>query len=222
MGNRKKERAVLIIKALRKANPASKISLSFNTSFEFLITTILSAQCTDIIANRVASRLFKKYRNAKGLAAASPSILEKDIYSTGFYRAKAKNIIAASKKIVTCFNNRVPSSMKELLLLDGVGRKTANIILTVAFKKREGIAVDTHVKRLSARFGLTKSSDPVRVEQDLLRVVPFRYWLDFNYILVNHGRRICRARNPLCDKCVISKLCVSSQPVLSTTGRDNI
>ena len=222
MSHTKEAKLPLIIKKLKKAYPAVRVSLLFNTNFELLVATILSAQSTDIIANRVASRIFKKYKNAKGFAAASLPVLEKEIYSTGFYRVKAKNIIAASKKIVAYFNNRVPSSMDELLSLDGVGRKTANIILSAAFKKREGIAVDTHVKRLSARFGLTKNSDPIKIEQDLLKVVPFRYWLDFNYLLVNHGRKICRARKPLCDECVVSKLCVkrARRPAYHLTAID--
>lgn len=211
MSNKKEERIVLIIKRLKRAYPGAKASLAHKNSFQLLVATILSAQCTDIVANKVAAYIFKKYKNAKGLSAAKPSVLEKELYSTGFYKSKAKNIIAASKKIVNSFNNKVPNSMEKLLLLNGVGRKTANIILSVAFKKREGVAVDTHVKRLSRRFGLTKSTNPVIIERDILKVVPFKYWLDFNHILVSHGRRVCKAKKPLCGKCVIAGICPSSQ-----------
>ncbi len=210
MAKSKKEKAIDIIESLKKAYPGREvISLPHKTSFELLVATILSAQCTDVVANRVTIDLFKKYKNVKGLASAKPFTLERELYTTGFYKAKAKNIIAASKKIVARFNGRVPDSMEKLLTLDGVGRKTANIILSVAFKKREGIAVDTHVKRLSNRFGLTKSGNPIVIEQDLLKVVPLRYWLKFNHILVTHGRRVCRARRPLCENCVVAKLCPS-------------
>lgn len=212
MNRIKKEKTILLIKRLKKAYPDKVlVSLSHKTAFQLLVATILSAQCTDVVANRVTAHLFKKYKNVKGFASANLLVLEKEVYATGFYKTKAKHIIAASKKIVSCFNGRVPDSMEKLITLDGVGRKTANIILSVAFKKREGIAVDTHVKRLSNRFGLTGSSDPIVIEQDLLKIIPFRYWLEFNHILVTHGRRICRARKPLCGSCVINGFCPSRQ-----------
>jgi endonuclease III len=189
--------------------PRSKTSLRYKTPFQLLIATILSAQSTDITANKVASKLFKKYKGVKCFAGAKPNELEKDIYSAGFYKVKSKNIIKASQKILSMFKGRVPETMDKLLQLPGVGRKTANIILSNAFSKAEGIAVDTHVKRIARRLGITKNTDPDKIEKDLLRIVPKRYWLDLNHIFVNFGRLICRSRNPLCQNCVIEGLCFS-------------
>ena len=206
-----KKRVTNIISRLRREYPQARVSLKYKNPFELLVSTILSAQCTDLRANEVSRYLFKKYKNPKGFASARISVLEKEIYSTGFYRAKAKNIINASKRLLTHYKGSVPKSMKELITLAGVGRKTANIILSSAFKKREGIAVDTHVKRLSKRLGLTSHTDPNKIEQDLLKIIPHKDWLDVNYILVTHGRRICNARKPLCCDCKINKLCPSNR-----------
>jgi endonuclease III len=203
----KEKRILLIIKRLKASLPRSKTSLKHKNPFQLLIATILSAQSTDITANKVASIVFDKYKDVKGLARARLSILEKDIYSSGFYKVKARNIVRASKKILSQFNGKVPKSMDELLKLPGVGRKTANIILSSAFKKSEGIAVDTHVKRVSRRLGFTKNTDPNKIEKDLLSIVPYEFWLDFNYMIVDFGRNICRSRKPLCVKCAIKNLC---------------
>jgi endonuclease III len=203
----KEKRILLVIKRLKASLPHSKTSLIYKNPFQLLVATILSAQSTDITANKVASRIFKKYKDMRGFASAKFSELEKDIFSCGFYRVKAKNIIAVSKKILSEFNGRVPDTMHALLKLPGVGRKTANIILSSAFKKSEGIAVDTHVKRISRRLGFTKHTDPNKIEQDLLRVVPKKNWLDFNYMLVNFGRTICKSRLPLCTRCRLKGLC---------------
>jgi endonuclease III len=205
MNNRKK--AALVIKNLTAAYPDSKTSLKYRTPFQLLVATILSAQSTDVTANKVASKIFKKYKTIKSLAHANPLELEKDIYSSGFYKTKSRNIIAAAEMILSEFNGKVPQAMGDLLRLPGVGRKTANIILSGAFKKAEGIAVDTHVKRIANRLCLTKTLDADKIEQDLLRIVPHRHWIDFNYMLVRFGRAICRSRKPLCAKCTIRKFC---------------
>jgi endonuclease III len=203
----RKKRTLLIIKRLKSLFPQNKTSLKHKNPFQLLIATILSAQSTDITANKVASGIFKKYKGIKGFSGAKLSELEKDIFSSGFYRAKSKNIIAASEKILSEFNGRVPNTMHGLLQLPGVGRKTANIILSSAFKKSEGIAVDTHVKRISRRLGFTKNTDSDKIERDLLGIIPRKYWLDFNYMLVDFGRKICKSKKPLCLRCGIEKLC---------------
>ena len=205
------KRVVKIIKRLKDDYPDSRVSLRHKNPFELLVSTILSAQCSDKRTNEVSQYLFKRYGTAESLAKANQAAIEKQIYSTGFYRHKAKNIIAASKKILTEYKGVVPKEMDALLTLPGVGRKTANIVLSSAFGKAEGIAVDTHVRRLAMRLGLSNSPDPDKIERRLLEIVPKRYWLDFNYILVNHGRKICKALNPLCCECVIKQLCPSNR-----------
>lgn len=203
------DRVIDIIKILRESYRYPATALNHVMPFQLLVATILSAQCTDERVNRITPTLFKKYRNPKDFAQAKQSILEKEIRSTGFYKNKARNIIAASKRIVEDFNGKVPDSMERLVTLPGVARKTANIVLSSSFKKAEGIAVDTHVKRLSVRLGLSKNKEPDKIERDLMDIVPKRDWLDFNFLLVEHGRRICQARNPLCQGCVIKSLCPS-------------
>ncbi|MFH1782255.1 MAG: endonuclease III [Candidatus Omnitrophota bacterium] len=203
-----KARIIDIIKILRKVYPDSRTALYHKTPFEILIATILSAQCTDKRVNKITPGLFKKYKDVYGFSKARQTTLEREIHSCGFYRNKAKNIITSSKRIVKDFNGKVPSNMEDLLTLPGVARKTANIVLSSGFNKASGIAVDTHVKRVSGRLGLTKEINPDKIEQDLLKIVPKKDWLDLNYMLVNHGREICNARRPLCDKCKISKLCL--------------
>jgi endonuclease-3 len=205
------ERIVEIISLLRGAYPESRTALRFRTPFHILIATILSAQCTDERVNKITPALFKKYRSAADFAKAKQSALEGEIRSTGFFRNKARNIIAASKIIVEDFGGRVPDTMEELITLPGVARKTANIVLSSGFGKAEGIAVDTHVKRLSGRIGLSGETDPHKIERDLMATVPGKDWLDFNYLLVNHGRAVCQARKPLCPACVISRLCPSAR-----------
>jgi endonuclease III len=197
----------LIIKKLKASLPGDRIPLICRTPFELLIATMLSAQSTDITANRVADRIFFKYKDARGFAAAKPALLEKDIYSAGFYKVKSRNIISASRQIITRFKGRVPRTMAGLLQLPGVGRKTANIVLSGAFKRPEGIAVDTHVKRITRRLGITRNTDPERIEKDLLNIIPRRYWLVLNHIFVNLGRNVCKSRKPLCSICVIERYC---------------
>lgn len=203
-------RVIKIIKILRRLYPRSRTALYYKTPFQILIATILSAQCTDERVNKITPDLFKKYRNVYDFSRASQALLRREIRSAGFYRNKAKNIIAASKKIVKEFRGRVPDTMEQLISLPGVARKTANIVLSSGFKKAEGIAVDTHVQRLAGRLGLSREKDPNKIEQDLLKIVPKKDWLDFNYIIVDHGRNICKARKPLCAECGINKLCPSA------------
>jgi endonuclease-3 len=196
-----------IIKILRKSYPQSRTALRFESPLQILIATILSAQCTDKKVNEITPFLFSKYKTAADFAQADPHELEEEIRPTGFFRNKTKNIIEASKKIVSDHSGKVPDNMDELILLPGVARKTANIVLSSGFKKAEGIAVDTHVKRLSGRLGLSGESNPDKIEQDLMRILPKSDWLDFNYILVNHGRSICQAKKPDCEHCAVNHLC---------------
>lgn len=200
-----------IVRILRKTYPGSRTALAFKTPIQLLVATILSAQCTDARVNKITPGLFKKYKSVKDFAGAKQSTLEQEIRSTGFFRHKAKNIIAASKKIVNDFGAKVPDNMRDLISLPGVARKTANIVLSSIFNKAEGIAVDTHVNRLSQRLGFSKQGNSEKIEQDLMRIVPREYWLEFNYLLVNHGREICKARNPMCPQCVINRLCPSAK-----------
>ena len=206
-----KNRVVDIIRILRRSYPKSRTALHHRNVLQILIATILSAQCTDKRVNKITPALFKKYKNAAGFAGTRQSVLENEIRSTGFYRNKARNIIGAAKKIESDFNGRVPGNMQDLLRLPGVARKTANIVLSSGFKKAEGIAVDTHVKRLSGRLGLSKQIDPNKIEQDLMKIVPKKAWLYFNYLLVEHGRAICNARKPLCQECPVAGLCPSAR-----------
>ena len=204
-----KERIGEIVELLRKSYPRSRTALKFESPLQILIATILSAQCTDEKVNQITPDLFRKYPTALNFAQADPKTLEKEIRSTGFFRNKTKSIIKTSKKIVSDFGGKVPDSMESLITLPGVARKTANIVLSTAYEKAEGIAVDTHVKRLSHRLGLSKEKNPDKIEQDLLALVPKKDWINFNYMLVNHGRKVCQARKPKCPECVLKHLCPS-------------
>ena len=195
-----------IIKILTKGIPDTTIALTFSSPLELLIATILSAQCTDVRVNEVTATLFKKYRSAKDYAQADLSELEQDIRPTGFYRNKAKSIQKCCQELVGRFGSEVPKTLEEMVTLPGVGRKTANVILGNAFGI-PGIVVDTHVHRVSQRIGLTKKDDPVKIEFDLMEVVPKEEWTHFSNLLIWHGRRTCGARKPLCDSCAILKLC---------------
>jgi len=195
-----------IIKILTKVIPDSTIALTFSSPLELLIATILSAQCTDVRVNEVTATLFKKYRSARDYAQAELSELEQDIRPTGFYRNKAKSIQKCCQALVGRFGGEVPKTLEEMVTLSGVGRKTANVILGTAFGI-PGIVVDTHVHRVSQRIGLTKKDDPVKIEFDLMEIVPKEEWTHFSNLLIWHGRRTCVARKPLCDSCVIRKLC---------------
>jgi endonuclease-3 len=212
-----KERVGEIIEILRKNYPKSRTALKFETPLQIMVSTILSAQCTDVRVNQITPALFKKYKTSADFASADQKELEEEIRTTGFFRNKAKNIIDASRKIVKDFGGEVPDSMEKLITLPGVARKTANIVLSSSFKKAEGIAVDTHVKRLSQRLGLSREKDPDKIERDLMAIVPKEDWLDFNYMLVNHGRKICPARKPLCPSCDICHLCPSAEEFYSAS-----
>jgi len=206
-----------IISILRSTYPKSHTALTFETPLQILIATILSAQCTDERVNQITPMLFKKYRSAEAFARADREELEAEIRPTGFFRNKAKSIIGASKKIVEDFAGKVPDNMEDLINLPGVARKTANIVLSSGYNKSEGIAVDTHVKRLSERLGLSTEKDPDKIEKDLMRIVPREEWIDFNYMLVNHGRQVCQARKPRCSECPISHLC----PFFESAGQQS-
>ncbi len=195
-----------IIKILSEEIPDSRIALRFSDPLELLIATILSAQCTDVKVNQVTADLFKKYRSAKDYAESNLVTLEEEIRPTGFYRNKAKSIQRCGQELRKRFGGEVPKTLEELVTLPGVGRKTANVILGNAFGI-PGIVVDTHVHRVSQRIGLTKNDDPVKIEFDLMKIVPQEEWTHFSNLLVWHGRRICVARKPLCEQCPIRKLC---------------
>ena len=199
-----------ITEELWRLYPDAKCSLDFSNPLELLVATQLSAQCTDERVNLVTRDLFQKYRTAEDYANASQEELEKDIRSTGFYRNKAKNIRAACQLLITNYNGEVPDTMTDLLKLPGVARKTANVVLGNAFGIIEGFVVDTHIGRLARRFGWTKNEDPVKVEQDLMRLVPRQDWLDLSHLMIFHGRAICQSRKPLCQQCTLSKLCPSA------------
>ena len=204
------EQIKAITEELWRLYPEAKCSLDFSNPLELLVATQLSAQCTDDRVNLVTRDLFQKYRTAEDYANASQEELEQDIRSTGFYRNKAKNIRSACQLLITNYNAEVPDTMTDLLKLPGVARKTANVVLGNAFGIIEGFVVDTHIGRLARRFGWTKNEDPVKVEQDLMRLVPHQDWLDLSHLMIFHGRAICQSRKPLCQQCTLSKLCPSA------------
>jgi len=199
-----------IIELLKKNYPDVKIALDFSNPMELLVATILSAQSTDKQINKVTKTLFEKYRTLEDYAKTPQEELEKDIYSTGFYRNKAKNIKKLCEILVNDFNSNVPDTMEDLVTLPGVARKTANIVLSGAFGKIEGIAVDTHVKRVSARLGITKNTDPEKIEKDLMKIVPRNEWDIFALRLIHHGREICIAKKPKCEACFLNRVCPSA------------
>ncbi len=204
------ETARKILALLKKEYPGASTALFYSSRFELLAATILSAQCTDTRVNLVTKSLFKKYSKTEDYASADISEFEQDIHSTGFYKNKARNVIAAANMILSDFNGKVPNTMEDLMKLPGVGRKTANIVLTHGFGRIEGIAVDTHVKRLSKRLGLTKETDPVKIELDLMRLLPRKDWGVVSNLLILHGRNVCMAKGPKCDICILNKFCPSS------------
>jgi endonuclease-3 len=202
--------AAEIFARLKSAHPDAHIELDYETPLQLLMATILSAQCTDKRVNMVTPLLFKTYPTAQSLADAQQDKLEELIRSTGFFRNKTKSLIGLGKALVERHNGEVPDSMDALVKLPGVGRKTANVILGNAFGKNEGVVVDTHVGRLSLRLGLTKQTDPVKVEQDLMSLFPREDWAMLAHVLVFHGRRICFARSPKCEICTLNEICPSS------------
>jgi len=196
-----------IIRLLKEEYPDPRTALRYETPHQMLVATILSAQCTDVRVNIVTEELFRKYTGTKEFADADLQELEQDIRSTGFYRQKAKNIKKSSIAILENFSGKVPDTMEELITLPGVGRKTANVVMSSAYGITEGIAVDTHVKRLSFRLGLTRHTDPDKIEQDLMKLAPKEEWSDLSYRLILHGRAVCGARKPEHDICMLQHLC---------------
>ncbi|HKW46479.1 MAG TPA: endonuclease III [Gemmatimonadaceae bacterium] len=205
------KRAPEIFARLHRAYPGARCALNFESPYQLLVATILSAQCTDKRVNMVTPALFRRYPTPEALAVAKPEELEEMIKSTGFFRSKSRSLIGMSTGIVEKYRGVVPSEMEPLVELPGVGRKTANVILGNAFDRNEGVVVDTHVTRLSQRLALTKQSDPVKIEQDLVKLFPREQWTLLAHLLIEHGRQICIARTPKCDQCVLSDLCPSSR-----------
>lgn len=205
----KRKRTAEIIRRLKKAYPDAHCALNHTSPFELLIATILSAQCTDERVNIVTANLFRKYRGPQDFIDVSQAELEKDIHSTGFFRNKAKNIKAASQRIVDVYKSEIPRTMEEILTLGGVARKTANVVLGNAFGIASGVVVDTHISRLSQRLGLTKEKTPEKIERDLEKLVPKKHWIMFPHWMIFHGRQTCNARKPKCAECVLANICPS-------------
>ena len=216
----RKKLASECIRRLRKAYPDAHCELEHSNAFELLIATILSAQCTDKRVNIVTRTLFQKYQGPAAFIATSHTELERDIHSTGFFRNKAKNIKAACEKIVEIFDGEVPQTMDDLLTLDGVARKTANVVLGNAFGISSGVVVDTHVSRLSQRLGLTTATAPEKIELDLQEAVPKKHWIMFSHWLIAHGRAICTARNPKCLECPLADICPSFEIFTKSDGAE--
>jgi len=203
-------RAKKIIARLKREYPDATCALHHKSALELVVATILSAQCTDARVNMVTPHLFAKYRTAADYAAADPRVLEQEIQSTGFFRNKTKSIIGMAQALVERHGGEVPQTMEELTALPGVGRKTANVILGTWFKKNEGIVVDTHVQRITGLLKLRRQDDPVKIEQELMTIVPREDWTWFSHTLIQHGRQVCIARRPRCAECVLNRLCPSS------------
>ncbi|HEV8447625.1 MAG TPA: endonuclease III [Gemmatimonadaceae bacterium] len=204
------ERAREIYDRLTAHYPDAHCALDFKSPFQLLIATILSAQCTDKRVNMVTPALFKRYKTPAALAAAKPEELEEIIKSTGFFRNKTKSLLGMSDAVAERHGGKVPDTMEDLVKLPGVGRKTANVVLGNAYDKNEGVVVDTHVGRVSKRLGLTRQTDPVKIEQDLMKLFPNDRWTMLSHLLIEHGRRICEARRPKCESCFLSDICPSS------------
>src|SRR5580658_4482202 len=208
------ERVRAILQGLDEAYPQANCELVHKSPFELLISTILSAQCTDVAVNIVTKDLFPKYPDARAFAYADPRALEQEVRPTGFFRNKTKSITGASKKIVEEFGGKLPQTMEELLTLPGVARKTANVVLGSGFGIASGVVVDTHVQRLSQRLDLTKNTDPKKIEQDLMQIIPQEKWIVFSHQLIWHGRRVCNARTPKCAVCNLERLCYANDKAI--------
>jgi len=206
-----KARARKIVRRLERAYPGATCALHHTNALELLVATILSAQCTDVRVNKVTPDLFAKYGSARDYASADPRVLEREIQSTGFFRNKTKSIIGMAQALVERHGGNVPDTMDALVALPGVGRKTANVILGTWFGKNEGVVVDTHVQRITRLLKLTRHDDPVKIERDLMALVPRPKWSVFSHMLILHGRTVCIARRPRCEVCVLSDLCPSSR-----------
>jgi len=204
-----RKQMAVIIKRLGKEYPVLKCALNFKNPFQLLVATILSAQSTDIQVNKLTKGLFQKYKSVSDFADADSEEFRKDVSTVNFFNNKAKNIQATARMVIEKFHGRVPMTMEELVLLHGVARKTANIVLYNAFGITEGIAIDTHVKRLANRLGLTRHGDPVKIENDLMAITPKADWGDLTHMLIDHGRAVCQARKPMHDNCVLADICPS-------------
>jgi endonuclease-3 len=207
-------RVAAILAKLDEAYPVATCELKHENPFQLLISTILSAQCTDVRVNEVTQTLYKKYTTPEAFAYANPSELQQEIRPTGFFRNKTKSIMGASKAVVETFGGQVPRTMEEILTLPGVARKTGNVVLGTAFGIASGVVVDTHVIRLSRRLDLTKHEDPKKIEQDLMRVIPNEKWIMFSHQLIWHGRRVCAARKPKCVECNLESICYSKDKTI--------
>ncbi len=203
------DRIAAILKALDEAYPRAECALTHSSPWELLVATILSAQCTDVRVNMVTPELFRRFPTPQKMAKATLPQLEALIRTTGFFRNKAKSIQGAARKIVADFNGQVPQTLAELITIPGAARKTANVVLGVCFNKAEGIVVDTHVLRIARRLELTKSDTPQKIEQDLMQIIPQNRWISFSHQIIHHGRQICLARKPKCDRCNLEQLCTS-------------
>jgi endonuclease III len=208
------KRVAAILAKLDEAYPNATCELKHDNAFQLLISTILSAQCTDVRVNQVAETLYKKYPTPEAFAHANPSELEQDIRPTGFFRNKTKSIMGASKAILENFDGEVPRTMEEMLTLPGAARKTANVVLGTAFGIASGIVVDTHVIRISNRLDLTHNEDPKKIEQDLMKVIPKEKWIKFSHQIIWHGRRVCFARKPKCMECNLEEICYSKDKTI--------
>jgi endonuclease-3 len=212
------ERIRQIIAGLDQLYPKATCALTHRSAWELLVATILSAQSTDVRVNMVTPVLFEKYPTVQDFAALEPEQLQPDIYSTGFFRNKAKSVVGAARKVVADFGGNVPDTMDKLLSLPGVARKTANVVLGTWFKKNEGVVVDTHVTRISRRLELTKQEDPKKIEEDLMPIIPRERWTDFSHEVIWHGRKLCVARSPKCADCALEKLCHAADKTWSTVA----
>ena len=210
------ERIAEILLRLDATYPNVECALHHRNAWELLVATILSAQCTDARVNMVTPELFRKFPTPLAMAQASLPAIEEEIRSTGFYRNKAKSIVGSAKKIVSDFGGKIPKTMAELLTVPGAARKTANVVLGVAYGIAEGVVVDTHVLRISRRLGLTKETDPKKVEQDLMKIIPKDHWIQFSHELIHHGRQVCLARKPRCVDCALETLCNSQDKTWSS------
>lgn len=210
------ERVAEILKRLDQLYPEATCALTHTSAWELLVATILSAQSTDVNVNRVTPELFRKYPTVEAFASLTPEQLQPDIRSTGFFRNKSKSVVGAAKKVVAEFGGQVPMNMKDLLTLPGVARKTANVVLGTWFKIADGVVVDTHVTRLSRRLELTLQTDPQKIEQDLMRIIPREKWIAFAHQLIWHGRKLCYARKPKCSDCLLENICHAADKTWST------
>jgi endonuclease-3 len=216
----RQQRIRIILPMLRKLYPDARCSLNYKNPLELLVATILSAQCTDERVNKVTVGLFAKYHTAADFAKVSQEVLEKEIQSTVFFRNKAKNIRAMARTVLEVHDGKVPRTMEELTRIAGVGRKTANVVLGNAFGIDVGIVVDTHVARISGRLGLTKQTDPVKIERDLMEIVPKAHWTLWPHLLIQHGRTLCMARNPKCESCPLLPYCPAGQKIVKQRSRN--